>query len=109
MVEVQVKNRESEDAFLTQWGKLDNREFAKDNIYFVDGGVLDNRPFSYTTEAMYYRTADRPVNRQLFYLDPNPESFVNSSKFTEMEQPTVWEVITGSLISLPRYESIGKD
>jgi hypothetical protein len=78
-------------------------------IYFVDGGVLDNRPFSYTTEAMYYRTADRPVNRQLFYLDPNPESFVNSSKFTEMEQPTVWEVITGSLISLPRYESIGKD
>jgi hypothetical protein len=58
---------------------------------------------------MYYRTADRPVNRQLFYLDPNPESFVNSSKFTEMEQPTVWEVITGSLISLPRYESIGKD
>jgi hypothetical protein len=26
-----------------------------------------------------------------------------------MKQPTVWEVITGSLISLPRYESIGKD
>ncbi|MDB9428023.1 DUF3376 domain-containing protein [Microcystis aeruginosa CS-555/01A07] len=34
---------------------------------------------------------------------------VDSTKFKEMEQPTVWEVITGSLISLPRYESIGKD
>ena len=116
VVPVEIKSDNKVDNKLQEWGKLlRNRLLPQEppkegyKIYFVDGGVLDNRPFSYTTEAMYYRTADRPVNRQLFYLDPNPESFVNSSKFTEMEQPTVWEVITGSLISLPRYESIGKD
>ena len=116
VVPVEIKSDNKVDNQLQEWGKLlRNRILPQEppkegyKIYFVDGGVLDNRPFSYTTEAMYYRTADRPVNRQLFYLDPNPESFVNSSKFTEMEQPTVWEVITGSLISLPRYESIGKD
>ena len=116
VVPVEIKSDNKVDNKLQEWGKLlRNRLLPQEppkegyKIYFVDGGVLDNRPFSYTTEAMYYRTADRPVNRQLFYLDPNPESFVNSSKFTEMEQPTVWEVITGSLISLPRYESISKD
>ena len=116
-VEINSDNPDNKvDNKLQEWGKLlRNRILPQEppkegyKIYFVDGGVLDNRPFSYTTEAIYYRTADRPVNRQLFYLDPNPESFVDSTKFKEMEQPTVWEVITGSLISLPRYESIGKD
>ncbi|MBC1196141.1 patatin-like protein [Microcystis aeruginosa BLCCF158] len=116
VVPVEIKSDDKVDNKLQEWGKLlRNRILPQEppkegyKIYFVDGGVLDNRPFSYTTEAIYYRTADRPVNRQLFYLDPNPESFVDSTKFKEMEQPTVWEVITGSLISLPRYESIGKD
>ncbi|CCI28677.1 patatin-like protein [Microcystis aeruginosa] len=116
VVPVEIKSDNKVDNKLQEWGKLlRNRILPQEppkegyKIYFVDGGVLDNRPFSYTTEAIYYRTADRPVNRQLFYLDPNPESFVDSTKFKEMEQPTVWEVITGSLISLPRYESISKD
>ncbi len=116
VVPVEIKSDNKVDNQLQEWGKLlRNRILPQEppkegyKIYFVDGGVLDNRPFSYTTEAIYYRTADRPVNRQLFYLDPNPESFVDSTKFKEMEQPTVWEVITGSLISLPRYESISKD
>ena len=116
VVPVEIKSDNKVDNQLQEWGKLlRNRILPQEppkegyKIYFVDGGVLDNRPFSYTTEAIYYRTADRPVNRQLFYLDPNPESFVDSTKFKEMEQPTVWEVITGSLISLPSYESISKD
>jgi len=116
VVPVAIKSDNKVDNKLQEWGKLlRNRILPPEppqegyKLYFVDGGVLDNRPFSYTTEAIYYRTADRPVNRQLFYLDPNPESFVDSPKFKKMEQPTVWEVITGSLISLPRYQSIGKD
>ena len=116
VVPVEIKSDNKVDNKLQEWGNLlKNRllppKTPKEGykLYFVDGGVLDNRPFSYTTEAIYYRTADRPVNRQLFYLDPNPESFVDSPKFEKMEQPTVWEVITDSLISLPRYESIGKD
>lgn len=115
-VEINSDNPDNKvDNKLQEWGKLLRNRILPPKppggykIYFVDGGVLDNRPFSYTTEAIYYRTADRPVNRQLFYLDPNPESFVDSTKFKEMKQPTVWEVITGSLISLPRYQSIGKD
>jgi len=116
VVPVAIKSDNKVDNKLQEWGKLLRDRILPPEppqegykLYFVDGGVLDNRPFSYTTEAIYYRTADRPVNRQLFYLDPNPESFVDSPKFKKMEQPTVWEVITGSLISLPRYQSIGKD
>ena len=117
VVEVQVKNRESEDAFLTQWGKLDNRGFAKDNIYFVDGGVLDNRPFSYTIRQIYSRTANRPVHRKLLYIDPTPDSFLNtdskpSSSGTEnssQKKPNIWQSALYSLVDLPRYESITTD
>jgi patatin-related protein len=117
VVEVQVKNRESEDAFLTQWGKLDNREFAKDNIYFVDGGVLDNRPFSYTIRQIYSRTANRPAHRKLLYIDPTPDSFLNTdskpgSSGTENsspKKPNIWQSALYSLVDLPRYESIATD
>ncbi len=34
-------------------------------LHFIDGGVLDNRPFSYTIDAIYYRTTYRKVNRQV--------------------------------------------
>jgi len=104
------------DKKLETWGTLlENRilpiKKPEDGyqLHFVDGGVLDNRPFSYTINTIYSRTTARPVNRQLFYLDPNPESFVGSSTFDEMKQPNIWEVINDSLISLPSYESIGKD
>ena len=116
VVSVKLKSDDEVDKKLEKWGNLLENRLLPDEepdkgyqLHFVDGGVLDNRPFSYTTEAIYYRTAYRPVNRLLFYLDPNPETFVGSPKFNQMKQPHIWEVIKDSLIGLPSYESIGSD
>lgn len=114
----EVSSKDKIDKKLEEWGNLlEDRILPEEKpnpdgyqLHFVDGGVLDNRPFSYTTEAIYYRTADRPVNlRKLFYLDPSPDNFIGSESFNEMAKPDIWKVINDSLISLPRYESIGKD
>jgi hypothetical protein len=80
-------------------------------LYFVDGGVLDNRPFSYTIKEMYYRTANRPVDRKLFYIDPGPDRFTDSEnkQFTAMPKPNTLQVIQDSLVGIPTYESIGND
>ncbi|MGB7443250.1 MAG: patatin-like protein [Coleofasciculaceae cyanobacterium] len=103
------------DQYLEAWGQLSNRELPKKRpkngykLHFVDGGVLDNKPFTYTLKEIYYRTANRPVDRKLFYLDANPESVAGSSRFNEMAKPSILAVIQDSLIGLPSYESISND
>ncbi|MEP0919161.1 patatin-like protein [Leptolyngbya sp. DQ-M1] len=103
------------DQRLVRWGALADRalpqEKPKDGyqLHFVDGGVLDNRPFSYTIEQIYRRTAYRPVNRKLFYIDPSPDQFLGSLKFNQMSKPNIWEAALDSLVGMPRYESIAND
>lgn len=97
---------ESEDNLLVEWGDLSRRlklPGSADELYFVDGGVLDNRPFTYTIDAIYHRHYWRPVKRYLFYIDPSPEEYVKRSK------PNIWQIAADSLVSMPRYESIAGD
>jgi patatin-related protein len=42
------------------------------NTFFVDGGVLDNRPFGHAIAAIKRRPADSEVVRRLLYLEPDP-------------------------------------
>ena len=98
-----------------RWGRLANRELPSQKppdgyqLHFVDGGVLDNRPFSYTIREIYYRVAYRPVERRLFYIDPSPDQFLGSPKFNQMARPSIWETVSDSLVGMPRYESISGD
>jgi patatin-related protein len=103
------------DKQLVEWGDLDNR--VKPNgrpengyqLHFVDGGVLDNRPFSYTIREIYSRHFHRPVNRKLFYIDPSPDKFLDSPAFNKMAKPNIWESAMDSLVGLPSYDSIAVD
>jgi patatin-related protein len=116
------------DQKLVEWGKLNNRIVPKNRpqpqkdkqkndddpgegyrLHFVDGGVLDNRPFSYTIKEIYHRAAERPVFRKLFYIDPSPERFVGNPKYDDMLKPDIVQVVQDSLLSMPRYESINTD
>ncbi|MBD1825808.1 patatin-like protein [Cyanobacteria bacterium FACHB-DQ100] len=104
------------DQRLVRWGALADRALPEKKpekegyqLHFVDGGVLDNRPFSYTIDQIYRRTAYRPVNRKLFYIDPSPDQFLGSLKFNQMSKPSIWEAALDSLVGMPRYESIAND
>jgi hypothetical protein len=110
------KNPDREiDKLLVDWGDLNNRikpnELPKNGfqLHFVDGGVLDNRPFSYTIREIYNRHFHRPVIRKLFYIDPSPDKFLDSTAFKKMAKPNIWESAMDSLVGLPRYESIAVD
>lgn len=104
------------DKLLIEWGKLQERRLPEETdtvdgyqLHFVDGGVLDNRPFSYTIREIYYRHFYRPVNRKLFYIDPSPDKFLDSPAFKRMAKPSIWQAAIDSLVGLPRYESIAGD
>lgn len=89
------------DEKLARWGRL------RGETYFVDGGVLDNKPFTTTLEAIFHRTANRRVCRHLLYLEPDPERF--GKKKSELKQPQFLANIFNSISKLPSYESIAKD
>src|SRR5437667_414655 len=73
---------------------------------FNDGGVLDNKPFTYATETLSQRHADVPVDRKLIYIEPSPEH-------PELELETrgrlnaIENVIAA--LNLPRDETIRED
>ncbi|HEY9625929.1 MAG TPA: patatin-like protein [Coleofasciculaceae cyanobacterium] len=115
VVSVQLKSEDAIDRHLISWGQLENRELPATpppkgyQLHFVDGGVLDNRPFSYTINEIYRRTAYRPAARKMFYIDPSPDRFLNSPKFRNMKRPSILQAATDSLVGMPRYESIAND
>lgn len=48
----------------------DNHEIQQ--RWFTDGGLTDNKPFSYAISVPAGRTAVLPVDRKLLYMEPNP-------------------------------------
>jgi patatin-related protein len=91
------------DLRLRRWAALPLND-AQDRV-FIDGGVLDNKPFSTTLEAIYSRLSDRPVSRWLLYVEPDPERFEAKAATV----PDVVKTAIASITSLPAYESIADD
>ncbi|MEB3323183.1 MAG: patatin-like protein, partial [Synechococcaceae cyanobacterium] len=100
------------DSRLVRWGRLWDRVVGQGEgprtLSFVDGGVLSNRPFSTTIDAIYARTAYRPTYRKLYYLDPNPEEFGADSRAQEWAESPL-RVAMSSKIEIPNYQSISGD
>ena len=76
-------------------------------VAYADGGYLDNKPFSYATEALRRRRADVPVTRKLVYIEPHPVD-AGASKLADGNRPDVIANISASMM-LPRHETIRED
>jgi len=72
---------------------------------FIDGGVLDNKPFGPALRAIFYRMPTGIVDRRLFYVEPDPVPFLDSPK----PQHSPVEVGIAALTSIPGHEGIGDD
>jgi len=74
---------------------------------FIDGGVLDNAPFGLALPLIYERHADRPVDRLLFFVEPDP---VRPGATPEPAgKPSFLRVGLASLASIPGHETIAED
>jgi patatin-related protein len=87
------------DHKLQQWGQV-GRE-----AYFLDGGILDNKPFTHTIRAIFAHPATCPVERILCYVDPDPERFPDRSAH---EPDFLGAALDGSF-GIPSYQSIAED
>ena len=53
-------------------GSPAHRHFDPADRYFVDGGIVNNKPFGVALEALNHRASDRQVDRCLVYIEPTP-------------------------------------
>lgn len=87
------------DGHLRMWG-----DYTKE-AYFLDGGVLVNKPFTSTINAIFRRTADVPVVRRLCYVEPDPDFFVQRA----VSVPTFITATLDGAVGIKSYESIADD
>jgi patatin-related protein len=83
-----------------------------ENTYYVDGGVLDNKPFGWAIDAIKARRADVEVERRLLYLEPDPgERFLSGPGKPPPPKPapTTLKAILAAVSGIPRHEPVLDD
>ncbi|MEZ5099871.1 MAG: patatin-like protein [Thermoleophilia bacterium] len=70
---------------------------------FVDGGVLDNRPFELAIAAIRSRPANAEVDRRLLYVEPDPGG---ATPPPDGELPSPISTVLGAVAGIPRREPI---
>jgi patatin-related protein len=73
---------------------------------FIDGSVLNNKPFAQAIAAIGGRPAFRHVDRRLLYIDPHPK---DAMRQRWGRVPGWFETFKGALSDIPRNEPIHDD
>ena len=68
--------------------------------FFIDGGVLDNKPFGHAIGAITRRSAESEVQRRLLYLEPDPGGGGGAAPGGASPSPIA--TILASISGLPR-------
>lgn len=81
-------------------------EDALSEIRFIDGSVVNDKPFAAAAAAISGRPAQREVMRRIIFVDPNP---IDAVEIDETGDPGFFRTILASLAEIPRNEPIHDD
>jgi len=70
---------------------------------FLDGSVLNNRPFQQAISAIYGRPAFREVDRRLVYIDPHP---AHAALPRQHRMPGFFAALRGALSDIPSSQPV---
>ncbi|MCB2090424.1 MAG: patatin-like protein [Alphaproteobacteria bacterium] len=73
---------------------------------FIDGSILNNKPFDKAISAIHDRPAFREVSRRIIYIDPNPEKL--RAKATGAP-PAMLNTLKGAMSDIPMNEPMHDD
>lgn len=73
---------------------------------FIDGSVLNNKPFAHAIRSITGRPAFREVDRRIVYVDPHPEELMPQ---TRGQTPNLWRTLKAALSDIPRNEPVHDD
>ena len=72
-------------------------------IHFIDGSVVNNKPFGGVIAALHERPAYREVDRRIIYIDPSPDEL---SLEDNSEPPGFFHTILDAVVQIPGNEPI---
>ncbi len=75
-------------------------------VPFIDGSVLNNRPFQQAIAAIHGRPAYREVDRRLVYLDPHPASPPSNQR---RQVPGFFSTLRGALSDIPSSQPVTEE
>jgi patatin-related protein len=78
-----------------------------EKTFFVDGGILDNRPFGHAIRAIKQKPAEYQVDRKLLYLEPDPGG--RGRQAASLKEPNPIATILAAVSGIPRKEPILDD
>jgi patatin-related protein len=70
---------------------------------FIDGAVLNNRPFQIAISAIHGRSAYRQVDRRLVYIEPHPASPVTTA---HLDVPGFFSTLRGAMSDIPSSQPV---
>lgn len=73
---------------------------------FLDGSILNNKPFDQAISAIQGRPAFREVDRRIIYIDPNPERLIVPPTGAP---PSLLNTIRGAMSNIPMNEPMHDD
>lgn len=79
------------------------RDIDPATVNFVDGAVVNNKPFGGVIRALQMRPAHREVDRRILFIDPTPETVEGGAP---RARPGFFRTILTSLAEIPRNEPI---
>ncbi|HUN53049.1 MAG TPA: patatin-like protein [Candidatus Sulfotelmatobacter sp.] len=93
--------------FLKQnFERYHHAETSPEATSFIDGSVLNNKPFSEAIQSIKGRAAYREVDRRLVYIDPDPRQAAPPVKG---QRPNFFATLKGALSDIPRNEPIADE
>ncbi len=78
-----------------------------EDTFFIDGGVLDNKPFATTLAAIGQRPAAQEVDRRLIYVEPDPST--EAGPRPDGDPPGLLATAIAGYAGIPRQEPIIAD
>ena len=79
------------------------RRRSGDRAPFIDGAVLNNRPFQLAISAIHGRPAYRQVDRRLVYIEPHPAPPVMPSR---QRSPGFFATLRGAMSDIPTSQPV---
>jgi patatin-related protein len=73
---------------------------------FIDGSVLNNRPFREAIAAIHGRPAYRPVDRRLVYIEPNP---IATDIRPARDVPGFFATLKAAMSDIPRNQPVADE
>lgn len=75
-------------------------------VSFIDGSVLNNRPFREALTAVHAHPAYREVDRRVLYIDPDPSP---PGARTGTDPPGFFSTLRGALSDIPRAQPVADE